>query len=287
MADSLYEYLPKQHLLLGGLTDQYRRLYEFAIATAKENLFFRPLTPQDANILVSGTVLKNAADHVKLNPQGQHLTCFAGGMVAMGAKIFNRSQDLNVAQKLVDGCIWAYDSMPTGIMPELFSLIPCTKTDDCRWSDERWHEAVMDERGFARTFDVQRIIREDGLPPGFTAISDKRYLLRPEAIESIFILYRITGNTEYQDAAWRMFERIKDTAKTEFGFASIADVTCERVGKYDECEKLDSCESFWFGETLKYFYLIFAEPHLGSLDEFVYNTEAHPLRRPHPEKHLW
>jgi len=38
-------------------------------------------------------------------------------------------------------------------------------------------------------------------------------------------------------------------------------------------------ESFWMGETLKYFYLIFSDPDLINLDEYVFNTEAHPLRR--------
>lgn len=28
-------------------------------------------------------------------------------------------------------------------------------------------------------------------------------------------------------------------------------------------------DAFWMGETLKYFYLIFSEPELVSLDEFV------------------
>jgi mannosyl-oligosaccharide alpha-1,2-mannosidase len=37
-------------------------------------------------------------------------------------------------------------------------------------------------------------------------------------------------------------------------------------------------ESFWMAETLKYFYLIFSEPSLLSLDEWVLNTEAHPFR---------
>lgn len=44
--------------------------------------------------------------------------------------------------------------------------------------------------------------------------------------------------------------------------------------------KGDRMESFWLAETLKYFYLIFSEPDLVSLDEYVLNTEAHPLRRP-------
>ena len=33
-------------------------------------------------------------------------------------------------------------------------------------------------------------------------------------------------------------------------------------------------------ETLKYFYLVFSEPDVIDLDEWVFNTEAHPFRRP-------
>jgi mannosyl-oligosaccharide alpha-1,2-mannosidase len=43
-------------------------------------------------------------------------------------------------------------------------------------------------------------------------------------------------------------------------------------------KKEDYMESFWMAETLKYFYLCFADPELISLDEFVLNTEAHPFR---------
>jgi mannosyl-oligosaccharide alpha-1,2-mannosidase len=41
------------------------------------------------------------------------------------------------------------------------------------------------------------------------------------------------------------------------------------VAAGQETQKLDQCESFWLAETLKYFYLIFSEPGLVSLDEFV------------------
>ena len=41
----------------------------------------------------------------------------------------------------------------------------------------------------------------------------------------------------------------------------------------------DKMESFWLAETLKYLYLTLddSEPPLLSLDEYVFNTEAHPL----------
>jgi len=37
-------------------------------------------------------------------------------------------------------------------------------------------------------------------------------------------------------------------------------------------------ESFWLAETLKYLYLLFEDdPTVFSFDEWVFNTEAHPL----------
>lgn len=110
---------------------------------------------------------------------------------------------------------------------------------------------------------------------GFTHARDARYILRPEAIESIFYMYRITGEDDLLDMAWGMFQAIRRSTETELAFSAIADVTA--TGK---TEKLDSMESFWLSETLKYFYLIFSSPDLISLDEFVLNTEAHFLRRP-------
>lgn len=36
---------------------------------------------------------------------------------------------------------------------------------------------------------------------------------------------------------------------------------------------------FLLAETFKYLYLLFSPPNVISLDEYVLNTEAHPLRR--------
>jgi mannosyl-oligosaccharide alpha-1,2-mannosidase len=183
MSDSLYEYFPKQHLLLGGLSPQYKRLYDGAIEQAKKHLFFRPLIPQNQHILISGTVRTSTLGTITLNPEGQHLTCFAGGMVAMGAKIFNRTDDLDVARKLVDGCIWAYDSMPTGIMPETFKTIPCYGEEDCKWSTDRWQEVASKGTSvdLSEGSDVREMIEATGLQPGFTSIDEIILDLRPSS----------------------------------------------------------------------------------------------------------
>lgn len=76
-------------------------------------------------------------------------------------------------------------------------------------------------------------------------------------------MYRITGDKTLQDAAWRMFRNIEKITRTEYAHAALTDV------RDKNSPQLDYMESFWLAETLKYFYLIFSEPSLVSLDEYV------------------
>jgi len=112
------------------------------------------------------------------------------------------------------------------------------------------------------------------LLPGFTDHGDNRYILRPEAVESLFIMYRVTGDTQYQEMAWKMFLAIDELTRTMIAHAGVHDVRMAIP------QRSDRMESFWLAETLKYFYLIFSEPTLLDLDEWVLNTEAHPFKRP-------
>lgn len=76
-------------------------------------------------------------------------------------------------------------------------------------------------------------------------------------------MYRITGDKLLQDAAWRMFSSIEKITRTKYAHAVIDDVRDVRS------DQSDYMESFWLAETLKYFYLIFSEPDVVSLDEYV------------------
>ncbi|KAI9055401.1 hypothetical protein LZ554_000355 [Drepanopeziza brunnea f. sp. 'monogermtubi'] len=249
MSDSLYEYFPKQFLILGGLLAQ----------------------PRTLQIL------------------------WRGGMVGLASKIFERPADLEVAEELTKGCVWAYDISANGIMPEVLTVVPCPKgkDSDCNWDDNKpWHAALKAKfpdlphgTEAEKAFDAQSVIKEERLPAGFTAIDDRRYILRPEAIESVFLMYRMTGKQEYADSAWRMFQAIEKVCRTAIAAAAIRDITVPfdtQSGEENGAtgEKMDSMESFWLAETLKYFYLCFEEWDVVSLDEWVLNTEAHPLRRP-------
>ncbi|EAQ86211.1 hypothetical protein CHGG_07464 [Chaetomium globosum CBS 148.51] len=281
MADSLYEYLPKTYALAGGLLPMYREMYEQSMDTAIQHNLFRPMLPDEKDVLVSGLV-RSRADKDKfareLRPEGQHLVCFAGGMFALGGKLINNQTHVEKGEKLTDGCIWAYQAMPLGIMPEWFDMLPCESAERCPWDEDKWRRAVLTKAGLDGDMDPKHgdeIIAHKRIPKGFVSIGDSRYLLRPEAIESVFILYRVTGRKNLLESAWNMFEAIEENTKTPLANSALDDITVTD-GKPSQT---DSMESFWLGETLKYFYLMFSEPDLISLDEYVFNTEAHPLKR--------
>ncbi len=100
---------------------------------------------------------------------------------------------------------------------------------------------------------------------------NKAYHLRPEALESAYYLYRLTGDEKYREMGRIMFESIVEHTRTEIGFAMLSDVVTK--------EKSDRMESFFLAETLKYAYLLFAPPETVGFDEIIFNTEAHPLWR--------
>jgi mannosyl-oligosaccharide alpha-1,2-mannosidase len=85
-------------------------------------------------------------------------------------------------------------------------------------------------------------------------------------------MYRITGDEAYLEHGWRMFEAIIRATRSEFGHAAVVSVTTSKP------VQIDSMESFWLSESLKYFYLLFETPDVLSLDDWVLNTEAHPFK---------
>ncbi|KAK1622190.1 family 47 glycosyl hydrolase [Colletotrichum phormii] len=263
-ADSLYEYLPKMIALLKGAEPKYRTMTENFLKAANESLFFRPMLPGGENVLISGNVDVDAGGNHSLDPESEHLSCFIGGIYALAGRVLGKEEWVTVGARLTLGCYYAYQAMPTGMMPERYNMVKCDRRDACVWDEEKWDAAKKLKTEY-----------KEHLPKGFTTAKDPRYILRPEAIESVFVLYRITGDQGFQEAAWEMWKAVSNGTLVEHGNAAVLDVT----QKQDELPKEDYMESFWLAETLKYFYLVFSPPDLISLDDFVLNTEAHPFRR--------
>jgi mannosidase alpha-like ER degradation enhancer 2 len=97
------------------------------------------------------------------------------------------------------------------------------------------------------------------------------YVLRPEAIESAYYLFQLTGDERYRDMGRVMVDSILHYTRTVSGFAALASVVTK--------EKTDRMESFFLAETLKYAYLLFAPAETLDLESVIFNTEAHPIRR--------
>jgi len=95
------------------------------------------------------------------------------------------------------------------------------------------------------------------------------YPLRPEAIESAYYLFVLTGDGRWREMGADMFRRVVAAARVDDGFAHLKDV---RTGEHG-----DAMESFFLAETLKYAWLL-ANPSALDFDAVVFNTEAHPLR---------
>jgi len=110
----------------------------------RNHMLYRPMVPDNRDILFSGKVTKSGLDGPStFDPEVTHLTCFLGGMVGMGAKVFGLEEnDLEIAKKLSDGCVWAYGSMETGIMPEAAEVYLCQKDTDCQWNETLWMDAL-------------------------------------------------------------------------------------------------------------------------------------------------
>lgn len=127
----------------------------------------------------------------------------------MGGKLSSRQDHLDLARRLTEGCIWAYTVSAHGVMPETFSVVPCTSKDDCEWDQSDWKKRVIvaaGERLIGTDSDSSRadeIIVENKLPEDFMRVSEGRYILRPEAIESVFVLYRTSGRADLVDTAGR------------------------------------------------------------------------------------
>ncbi|KXH63638.1 glycosyl hydrolase family 47 [Colletotrichum nymphaeae SA-01] len=263
-ADSLYEYLPKMIALLNGAEPKYHTMTENFLKAANESLFFRPMLPGGENVLISGNVDVDAGGNHSLDPESEHLSCFIGGIYALAGRVLGKEEWVTVGARLTLGCYYAYQAMPTGMMPERYNMVKCDRRDACAWDEDKWDAAKKLKTEY-----------KEHLPKGFTTAKDPRYILRPEAIESVFVLYRITGDQGFQEVAWEMWKAVSNGTLVEHGNAAVLDVT----QKQDPLPKEDYMESFWLAETLKYFYLVFSPPDLISLDDYVLNTEAHPFRR--------
>ncbi|TSV94897.1 Endoplasmic reticulum mannosyl-oligosaccharide 1,2-alpha-mannosidase [Bagarius yarrelli] len=178
--------------------------------------------------------------HGRFSPKMDHLVCFLPGTLALGAHNGLPAEHMELAEQLMETCYQMYAQMETGLSPEIVHFNMQT--------------------GSTQDVDVKP--------------ADRHNLLRPETAESLLYLYRYTKDKKYQTWGWEIFQNFNKYTRVESGgYTSINNVRDPKSPS-----PRDKMESFFLGETLKYFYLLFSDnPEILNLDKYVFNTEAHPL----------
>ncbi|EGG17772.1 glycoside hydrolase family 47 protein [Cavenderia fasciculata] len=246
LSDSFYEYTLKMalyHDKRDNTHHRYKKMYNDFAEMIVKDLYKKTKTGISYLTILHGDIPSNTFEH---------LACMSGGMLALGAvsnisgnKTLN-DQYFKIAEELTQTCAELYFNSTTGLGPEVAYFNP----DIDQASDHILYHNYF---------------------------SSPAYFLRPETIESLFYMYRFTGDTKYQEWGWRMFEAIEKYCKTENGYVGFLNVN---MGAGDNPTYENLQQSFFMAETLKYLYLLFSDSSLIPLDKYVFNTEAHPFSIP-------
>ncbi|XP_049323533.1 mannosyl-oligosaccharide 1,2-alpha-mannosidase IA isoform X2 [Astyanax mexicanus] len=236
----------QHHVSLGGLGDSF---YEYLI----KSYLMSDKTDEEAKRMYYSALEAIETNLVQKSPGGLtyvaewrggvldhkmgHLACFSGGMVGIGAD----------------------DGAPEKRQHYLDLAAEITHT--CHESYSRSATKLGPE---AFRFD-------GGAEATATRLSDRYYILRPEVIESYMYMWRLTHDPKYRQWGWEAVEALEKHCRVEDGFSGIRDVYASTVS-HDNMQ-----QSFFLSETLKYLYLLFSDDDLLPLDDWVFNTEAHPL----------
>ena len=281
LSDSAYEYLVKGHLFLGTQSDIFRRMWELASPQIKSVILFRANVPgaNKEDLLFTGKAVRrshqinsaNGAGDVDMDAHMEHLSCFAGGLYGLSSRLFGNEEDLEIGKALTNGCVWAYRTGPLGIMAEAFKMVPCdfdtNQTDSnslvqkqCSENSSLWEPQVRTDHSTNKTSLIPRTT-----PAGILHAVNPAYFLRPEAIESVFYMWRLTGDEHWRDVGWDMWTAIQRYTWCPYGHCALADVfqqpdqngfilQAKWVNGVETTEKKrpamkDEMESFWFGEV--------------------------------------
>ncbi|KAH8737117.1 glycoside hydrolase family 47 protein [Ilyonectria robusta] len=269
--DSYYEYLIKQYYQTNSKEPIYREMWDEAMRGVRKHLVTYTENSQFTIIGERPNGLEKP-----MSPKMDHLVCFMPGTIALGAtgglteaearKLPTWSKkdedDMQLARELMHTCWGMYKYMATGLSAEITHFTIARPPP----SSEAAHQAPKEF-----DTDPEAEWRNDFM----VKANDVHNLQRPETVESLFYMWRITGDTRYREWGWEMFKSfVNHTAvRNEGGFTSLsnANIVPPKVK--------DNMESFWLAETLKYMYLLFSPNDILPLDKMVLNTEAHPLPR--------
>lgn len=268
-ADSFYEYLLKSWLIAGGAKNY---VPYWAASSATEVAPTLPSTPYARQalrmytsamrgVLHSHTHVASAGEgeggaatsdertYIQTPGSGrmEHLACFTGGMLALGSATSGKD----------------------GTKETAIHRFPKKKL-------------LAIGKGLALTCRTSYAMTPSGLGPDVMSFGGDhklkrgqggdaaRWELRPEAVESYFYMWRLTHDPKYRQWGWELVQAIEKHCRGPFGYAGLKNV-------WGGGRKMEVQNSWFLAEVLKYLFLLFSDDDVLPLDQWVMNTEGHPL----------
>lgn len=241
IADEFAEYLVKQYLQTNGTEPIYGEMWEEALAGIQKHMV---TTTKHSNLQFIAELPHGIGG--ELSPKMDHLVCFLPGSIAIGATegrtetearklpTWNKKKEeqMKLARELTKTCWGMYAVTATGLSPEI-----------------AWFEANEDDlkpvpgsRPRSRSKDDMESWKKDFIIKPL----DKHNLQRPETVESLFLMFRVTNDPIYRKWGWEIFKAFKQhtLAPDGEGYTSLHDVT-----KIPPTTR-DNMESFWLVSPL-------------------------------------
>ena len=244
------EYLIKQYLQTSQQEPIYREMWDETLAAIQKHLITYS-SPSNLTILAERPSGLDGA----LMPKMDHLVCFMPGTIAMATtngKTLEEARkspswgskqeaEMELARQLTKTCWGMYKVTATGLAPEIAYFhvhephmmmkdgilqSPNTLSDD---PDADWR----------KDYDIHH--------------QDVHNLQRPETVETLFYMWRVTGDEMYRQWGWEMFEAFVKHTKVsgDAGYSSIKNVNEVPTSSRD------NMESFWLvshSQKAKYIY---------------------------------
>uniref|UniRef100_A0A8B9TCA5 alpha-1,2-Mannosidase n=1 Tax=Anas platyrhynchos TaxID=8839 RepID=A0A8B9TCA5_ANAPL len=181
LGDSFYEYLLKAWLMSDKTDEEGKKMYYDAVQAIETHLIRKSSGGLTYIAEWKGGLLEHKMGH---------LTCFAGGMFALGADgapSDKTGHHIELGAEIARTCHESYDRTSMKLGPEAFRF-------------------------------------DGGVEAIATRQNEKYYILRPEVIETYMYMWRLTHDPKYRQWAWEAVEALEKHCRVDGGYSGIRDV---------------------------------------------------------------
>lgn len=231
----------KQYLQTQGQEPIYSEMWEEALEGIQKHLV---TTTKHSNLHIIAELPHGIGG--KLSPKMDHLVCFLPGSIAIAAtegrtlaearKLpswnSKKQRQIKLARELMKTCWAMYAVTQSGLSPEI-SWFEADEVDlqPNPGSRVQWRSSNKVE-SWKKDFIIKPL--------------DAHNLQRPETVESLFLMFRVTEDPIYRKWGWEIFKAFqKHTLVGDGeGYTSLDDVTSIPT------KKRDNMESFWLVSLL-------------------------------------